>query len=124
MKPPVEAVKVSSKGRDILIQAKRLTGLTQWNELLRWAFCISIANRECPKLNQKLDSGIEPLEWTTFSGPYGEYFAAALMIRATRDQVDVNDKEQVSLYFRAHIERGVASLRGIKGLSGFEAVIR
>lgn len=117
MKPPVDNVKISSRGRDTLIQSKRNTGLKQWNELLRWAFCISLSNLNPPKIQRKLDSGIEPVEWTTFAGSYDSTFSALLYNRAANDGIDITDSELISAYFRAHIERGVAALRSAKSLS-------
>jgi DNA sulfur modification protein DndE len=117
MKPPVDSVKVSSRGREILIQSKRNTGLKQWNELLRWAFCISLSNMDPPKISRKLDSGIEPIEWATFSGPFSASLAAMFYLRAEKDGVDRADSDSVAAYFRAHIERGVGALRTAKSLS-------
>jgi DNA sulfur modification protein DndE len=117
MKPPVDNIRVSSKGRDILIQSKRITGLKQWNELLRWAYCLSLANSEAPKITRKLDSGIEPIEWETFAGNNGDIYMATFYARAIKDKVILSNPEETQLYFRAHIERGVAALRSFKTLS-------
>lgn len=122
MKPPVDNVRVSSKGRDILIQAKRHTGLKQWNELLRWAFCISLANPDRPKVMRKLDQGIEPVEWQTFAGDCSKAFTAAFRVRASRDRIRLDDQDAVANYFRAHIERGVAGLRTIKSLNALASL--
>lgn len=124
MKPPVENVKVSNKGRDMLIQAKRHTGMKQWNELLRWAFCISLQNPEPPKILRKLDSGIEPIEWATFAGILSNAYSAAFYLRASTDGVDQTDQDAISNYFRAHIERGVASLRSLKSLQDLVGLIQ
>lgn len=123
MKPPVESIKVSSQGREILIQAKRHTGMKQWNELLRWAFCISLANPDPPKFVRKLDIGIEPIEWLTFAGPFSQAYAAALYQRASVDGVDRSDPDALAHYFRAHIERGVASLRTLKSLNAIVSLV-
>ena len=101
----------------MLIQAKRHTGLTQWNELLRWAFCLSISNPEKPKILLKIDSGMDPVEWQTFAGENSQYFASVFYLRAKHDGVNPNDSEAISNYFRAHVERGIASLRSLKSLS-------
>jgi DNA sulfur modification protein DndE len=122
MKPPVDSVKVSSRGREILIQSKRNTGLKQWNELLRWAFCISLSNTDPPKIFRKLDSGIEPIEWTTFSGPLSSTFSAVFYARAANDGIELTDADSVAAYFRAHIERGVGALRSTKSLSSLVAL--
>lgn len=116
MKPPVDNVKVSSKGRDILIQAKRHTGLKQWNELLRWAFCISLSNPDRPKMMRKLDVGIDGVEWQTFAGNCNQILTAAFCARAYSDNIPLDNPDEVTIYFRAHIERGVAALRSIKSL--------
>lgn len=123
MKPPVDNVKVSSRGRDTLVQAKRHTGLTQWNELLRWAFCLSLSNPEKPKIMLKIDSGIDPVEWQTFAGENSQFFTGAFYLRANRDGISPNDSEALSNYFRAHIERGVASLRSLKSLGQLTRVV-
>jgi DNA sulfur modification protein DndE len=123
MKPPVEYVKVSAMGREVLIQAKRHTGMKQWNELLRWAFCISMANPDPPKVVSKLDAGIEPIEWMTFAGAFSQAYSAAFYIRANVDGVNRSDSEALAHYFRAHIERGVASLRSLKSLHALLGVL-
>lgn len=122
MKPPVETVKVSLKGRDVLIQAKRHTGMKQWNELLRWAFCLSLANPDQPKIVRKLDTGIDPIEWATFAGSYSDAYSSVFYMRALRDGVDISDPEMASSYFRAHIERGVSSLRSLKSLQSLSSL--
>ena len=123
MKPPVDNVKVSSRGRDTLIQAKRQTGLTQWNELLRWAFCLSMSNPEKPKIMLKIDSGMDPVEWQTFAGENSTFLAGVFSLRAKQDGVDLTDSETLSNYFRAHIERGIASLRPLKSLPQLAEVL-
>jgi len=122
MKPPVDNVRVSSKGRDILIQTKRYTGLKQWNELLRWAFCISLANPDRPRIMEKLDVGIEAIEWQTFAGSNSEIIIALFRARAKKDSIDLEDSETVSTYFRAHIERGVSALRTVKSLTSLVGI--
>lgn len=122
MKPPVESIKLSSKGRDVLIQAKRHTGMKQWNELLRWGFCISLADSNKPKPLRKLDSGLDPVDWSTFAGPNSAVFAALFYSRALADKIDLQDEESVTDYFRAHIERGVLGLRSLKSLNSLVSV--
>lgn len=123
MKPPVDNVKLSSKGRDVLIQAKRHTGLKQWNELLRWGFCISLSNPDSPRATRKLDAGIDPVEWSTFAGADSQFYAAAFYHRASKDGIDLMDQDAIGAYFRAHIERGVAALRSLKSLTALVSVM-
>jgi len=122
MKPPVDTIKVSSKGRDVLIRAKSRTGLGQWNELLRWAFCISLSNPSEPSFTEKFDQGIEPIEWKTFAGEHDEIYSACFWLRASQQGINLEDKQDVAAYFRAHMERGVRSLRPMKSISALMGI--
>lgn len=116
MKPPVEHVRVSAKGKDILIKIKRNTGLEHWNEICRIALCRSLANATLPaKLDKILDSAID-IEWKTFAGAYQDYFAALITLKAKADGIDLSSKEHISDYFRAHMERGIISIQNAKSI--------
>jgi len=117
MKPPVEHVKVSAKGREILIRVKRHTGLEHWNEICRIALCRSLANPNLPPQRSKAgDSNID-MDWKTFAGQFADELTALILIRAQNDKVDIYNKSDLSEYFRAHLERGIATLQGVRELS-------
>jgi DNA sulfur modification protein DndE len=117
MKPPVEHVKVSAKGRDILIKVKRNTGLEYWNEVCRIAFCRSLANPNPPPARSRgVDSNID-MDWKVFAGQYQELYAASFIIRAGRDGIDIANQESVADYFRNILERGILSLRETKNIN-------
>lgn len=117
MKPPVETVRISKQGRDILMKIKRRTGLERWNDISRAALCRSLNNKSAPPTSEKgWDSAIE-IEWKTFAGEIGDELTAMILIRATHDGVDINETTAFSSYFRAHIERGIRSLQNVKNLS-------
>lgn len=117
MKPPVDHVKVSAKGRDILIRVKRHTGLEHWNEICRVALCRSLANPTPPPQRTKAgDSNID-MDWKTFAGQYQEELAALAHISAQKDGIDIHNKPDFAEYFRDHLERGIASLQQIKRLA-------
>jgi DNA sulfur modification protein DndE len=119
MNPPVETVRISSRGRDILIKVKRKTGIERWNEICRLALCRSLANpSKPPKNSQVWDSAIE-IEWKTFAGELGPDFAALIRLRATNDKIDATKKDLIADYFRAHLERGIASLQNTTGLESY-----
>lgn len=117
MNSPIDTVKVSSVGRSALIKAKKDLGLSQWNELLRNAFCLSISDTSPPTKLSRFDVGIDPIDWTTFAGDYEKPFLSLFYNRAQSDGIDVNSKEAMNDYFRLHIERGVASLRSFRSIS-------
>jgi DNA sulfur modification protein DndE len=124
MKPPVETVRISNRGREILIKIKRNTGIDRWNEICRVALCHSLANQSRPPKAQKnWDSGIE-IEWKTFAGELSDLLSSAVLFRAKVDGIDVGKKECVSDYFRAHLERGISGIQNSKGIAGYiEAMI-
>lgn len=119
MKPPVETVRISSKGKELLSRVKRHTGIDRWNEICRRAFCRSLSNPTAPTAPKKdLDSAIE-IEWKTFAGEYSTVYAAIFYIRQVRDGIEFTDKKAVSEYFRAHLERGLASLQKTEDLQTY-----
>jgi len=114
-KTPVDTVRISSRGKEILIQVKRKTGLEHWNEVSRIALCRSLANKAAPMLDQQsLDCGLE-IDWRTFGGEYQDVLSALILLRAHQDGIDVDSREELTAYFRAHLERGIQSLQNIRG---------
>jgi DNA sulfur modification protein DndE len=119
MKAPVEHVKVSARGKDILIKVKRYTGLEHWNVICRIALCRSLAEpTPPPKLDKSTDSTIE-MDWKTFAGQHKEVLAAVTLVKAQKDGIDVSDEEALSWYFKAHIERGIETIQKLDCLSAF-----
>lgn len=119
MKPPVETVRISSQGRDILIKIKRRLGIERWNEICRVALCRSLANPTKPvKPRNGWDSAIE-IEWKTFAGDQSEMFSALSILRAQNDKIDPDKKDVFTDYFRAHIERGIQSLQNVVTLEDY-----
>ncbi len=113
MKPPVETVRISSQGREILIKIKRRLGIERWNEICRVALCRSLANPTKPvRPRNGWDTAIE-IEWKTFAGDLSETFSALSIVRAHNDRVDPDKKEVLADYFRAHVERGIQSLQNV-----------
>ena len=116
MKPPIENVRVSTRGREILIKVKKHTGLEHWNEVCRIALCRSLSDPTSPQKSARMgDSSIE-MEWKTFAGSFQEEFASLIVFRAQRDGIDLTRKEALAEYFRSHLERGIISLRNAKSL--------
>lgn len=112
---PVDHVRVSPRGKEILVQAKRKTGLEHWNELCRIALCRSLANPSRPQPAPKTETAIE-IDWRTFAGAHHDEFSALVIDRALVDGVDLKSREAIGEYFRAHLERGIASFQSIRDL--------
>jgi DNA sulfur modification protein DndE len=117
MKPPIENVRVSARGKEILIKVKKYTGLEHWNEVCRIALCRSLSDPTPPQKPARMgDSSIE-MEWKTFAGLFQEELASLIVFRAQRDGIDLTRKEALAEYFRAHLERGIASFQNTKKLT-------
>lgn len=116
MKPPVEHVRVSAKGKDILIKVKRRTGLEHWNEICRVALCRSLSNLTPPTTGEKVGESTIDMDWKTFAGPYQQEFTSLLLVRAHKDGIDFLNNERFAEYFRAHLERGISMLQNIGSL--------
>lgn len=117
MKPPVETVRVSQRGREILIKLKRNTGLDQWNVLCRWALCASLLrDSKPPKIKGIEESNIE-MAWKTFAGVQSDYLIALVRLRAERQGVDLRSEVALAEYFRAHLERGISNIQNTKNIS-------
>jgi DNA sulfur modification protein DndE len=117
MKPPTEYLRISEAGKEALTKAKKLTGLTHWNELCRIALCYSLHNPTRPPAPEKrCDSSIE-MDWKTFAGPFSQELAALIVLRAKNDGVDFKKKEALGEYTKAHIERGIVAMQNLKDIT-------
>lgn len=117
MKPPAEHVRISSKGKEILIKIKRNTGLEHWNEICRVALCRSLSNLTSPPKNDKPGDSVIDIEWKTFAGAYQDELTALIILRAQKDGIDLSKKDALADYFKCHLERGISILQNVKSLS-------
>jgi len=118
MKNPVDTVRVSERGREILIKMKRRTGLEHWNELCRVAVCRSLANKSPPpRFAGGGDSSVE-MEWKTFAGGINAEISALLLLRAHAEGIDTQSRDALGNYFRSHLERGISGLQNVRSISG------
>ena len=116
VKPPVDVLRCSVQGRDVLIKLKRQTGMEHWNELCRIAYFYSLANLKKPVMYQPYGSiGLE-IDWKVFAGNYSNELIALTRLRAHHDEINIEDTNEVAEYFRAHLERGIRSLQGVSSL--------
>jgi DNA sulfur modification protein DndE len=106
MKPPVETVRVSRRGRDQLVKIRRVTGIENWNVICRWAICASMREPSVPPVVDKEGDNAVELTWRTFAGDYSEVLVAAHLMRFESDKKH-GDKSEVSENFRRHLYRGL-----------------
>lgn len=109
-----DAVRISARGREILIKLKRYTGIGQWNTLCRAAYCYSLAIATEPTQSpEKGDIALE-IEWPTFAGPIKTELAALTVARATAAAVSEQD---VARYVRSHLERGLSAIQNMRSVA-------
>ena len=123
MKPPIETVRVSARGREALIKIKKNTGIEHWNEMCRLAFCLSLADSTIPQKTEKTGDRSIDMEWKKFAGQFQEEFAYLIILRAKKDGVDFSKKEPLAEYLRAHIERGIANIQNVKKITSFYEIL-
>ena len=105
----IEQVRVSERARVQLINIKRRTGVQNWNIICRWALAISLKDKNKPAVeNIPADSSIE-MTWRTFGGTYEKIYMGLLIQRLMDDKIEIS-KENINLYFRVHLHRGISFL--------------
>lgn len=106
MKPPVDNVRVSKRGKDQLVKIRRVTGLENWNVICRWAFCASLREESVPPAAGKEGEAAVELSWRTFAGEYSDIFIAAHLFRYETDKKH-GEKSELAENFRRHLYRGL-----------------
>jgi DNA sulfur modification protein DndE len=119
---PVDHIRLSQAARDQLITLKRRTGIKYWNELCRWALCVSLAEPAPPPAARiPADSNVE-MEWRTFAGPCGDLLWGLLRHRCNDDGLPL-DEETLSQQFRLHLHRGIGYLAGNRDLASIADLV-
>ena len=109
MKPPVDPVRVSARGREHLIKLKRQTGIEHWNVLCRWALCCSLREESRPTPVAHTGEGGVEIAWKIFGGELADVLAALVRERAQQDGLG-DGPDDVATCLRAHLERGLSYL--------------
>src|SRR6202023_2317003 len=105
----IKQLRLSAKAREQLIRLKTRTGITQWNILCRWAFCLSLRQATPPTpIEVPADSNVE-MTWQVFGGEAQELYMALLKERCVRDGLDTDD-DILSRQFRLYLHRGISYL--------------
>lgn len=81
----------SAQAREQLIRLKAKTGITQWNILCRWAFCLSLRQPTPPTpIEVPSDSNVE-MTWQVFGGEAKELYLALLKERCEQEGLGTSD---------------------------------
>ncbi|MFB4285070.1 DNA sulfur modification protein DndE [Nonomuraea sp. MTCD27] len=120
--PSEITIRLSQAAKDQLAWLKRHTGLTQWNELCRWALVLSLRDPSTPLVRDiTTDSNVE-IAWKTFAGPYGDIYLSLLKQRCAADGEDPTDVA-VSRTLLIHVHRGIGFLAGRQDLRSIQDLI-
>ena len=119
----ISRIRLSQKAKDQLSTLKRRTGLSQWNILCRWAFCLSLSEASKPQeIEIKMDSNVE-MAWDTFTGSdYEDLYLGLLKARCVRDEIDI-DQTTLNRQFALHLHRGIGYLVSQKNIKSIQDLL-
>ena len=105
----LKQIRLSAQAKDQLIRLKTRTGITQWNIVCRWAFCLSLRQPAPPTpIEIPPDSNVE-MSWHVFGGDGQELYLALLKERCEQDGLGTSE-EVLGRQFRLHLHRGISYL--------------
>lgn len=105
----IKQIRLSNQTKDQLIRLKTRTGISQWNILCRWAFCLSLKEPAPPTpIDIPTDSNVE-MSWFVFGGEQHELYLALIKQRCVNDRLDTSP-ETLNRQFRLHLHRGIGYL--------------
>lgn len=105
----IKQIRLSSQAKEQLIRLKTRTGISQWNIICRWAFCLSLKEKTPPTpVEIPADSNVE-MTWHVFAGECHEIYLACLKERCALDGLPI-DAETLNRQFRLHLHRGIGYL--------------
>ena len=118
----IDILRTSMNVKNSLTRIKSITGISNWNILCRWAFCLSIKQTSLPReVEEKLD-GIE-IDYDVLVGKNKSIYTQLLINNLLSHKVEIN-KRNLNKYLNAHVNRGVNiiytnKLKDISGLIAF-----
>jgi DNA sulfur modification protein DndE len=119
----VKQIRLSSQAKEQLIRLKMRTGITQWNILCRWAFCLSLRQSGPPTpVDIPADSNVE-MTWQVFGGDAHELYLALLKERCERDGLG-SSEEVLARQFRLHLHRGIGYLAAPQSIRSIADLVR
>jgi DNA sulfur modification protein DndE len=105
----LKQIRLSAQAKEQLIRLKTRTGVTQWNILCRWAFCLSLRQPAPPTpVEVPADSNVE-MSWAVFGGDAQELYLALLQERCEADGLGTSE-EVLARQFRLHLHCGIGYL--------------
>lgn len=118
----VKQIRLSNSAKDRLSRLKGKTGIKNWNVLCRWAVCYSLHEGSIPTdIPINADSNVE-MSWYTFAGEYSELYEALIMAWCLEKAIEPNE-ENLSKFFKLHLERGISYLTGTNFIKNLDDLL-
>jgi DNA sulfur modification protein DndE len=119
----IKQFRLSAQARDQLIRLKTRTGITQWNILCRWGFCLSLRQPTPPTpIEIPSDSNVE-MTWQVFGGEAHELFLGMLKERCEQEGLGTSD-DILLRQFRLHLHRGISHLATPQAIRSISDLVR
>lgn len=118
----VKQIRLSNTAKEKLSRLKGKTGIKNWNVLCRWAFCFSLHENTVPTdIPIIADSNVE-MSWYTFAGEYSELYEALIIEWCAEKNIELTE-ENLSKYFKLHLERGISYLTGTNFIKSLDDLL-
>ena len=118
----IKQIRLSNSAKDKLSRLKGKTGIKNWNVLCRWAFCFSLHENTIPAdIPIVTDSNVE-MSWYTFAGEYSEIYEALMIEWCAEKKIELTE-ENLSKYFKLHLERGISYLTGTNFIKSLDDLL-
>ena len=119
----IDILRTSMNVKNSLTRIKSITGISNWNILCRWAFCLSVKQTSLPReVEEKLD-GIE-IDYDVLVGKNKSIYTQLLVNNLVSHKEEIN-KKNLTKYLNAHVNRGVNIIytNKLKDISGLFKLI-
>ena len=118
----VKQIRLSTASKEKLSRLIGKTGIKNWNVLCRWAFCFSLHEGTVPTdVPIVADSNVE-MSWYTFTGEYSEIYESLMTAWCLEKEIEPTE-ENLSKYFKLHLERGIAYLSGTNFIKSIDDLL-
>lgn len=118
----IKQIRLSNPAKDKLSRLKGKTGIKNWNVLCRWALCFSLHENTIPTdVPIVADSNVE-MSWYTFAGEYSEIYEALIIVWCAEKGIKLTE-ENLSKYFKLHLERGISYLTGTNFIKSLDDLL-
>ena len=108
----IDQLRTSASLKNLLTRIKGITSIQNWNVLCRWGFCFSIKQSTLPRMvDEKLD-GVE-IDYDVLVGKNKIIYTQLLINNLRKNNIEIN-KENLTKYLYAHVNRGVNILYNYK----------